>query len=516
MFEQFCRSHDLVADARVYLDRGRSAYKGMHKKKGNFRHFLAAVEEGSIPKGSVLVVEALDRLSRMEPVESLNLCKQITDAGVDIGVVRLGSIFTKKDLSGDRYHVLSTFFWLAHEESRQKSERVGHSWKSRRRRARDEGRVMTSVIPLWLEVVNGTFRPIPERVAAVRRIYELSGRGYGDSRIVRTLIAEGLPAFKKAWNRQYVADILSDKRVTGELKVVEGDPLAGYYPRVIDDGLFQLAANARLGRRKRRKDGTEVLTRDRKNVNVFRGMLVNAKDGDGFSLQKKSTRAGGRLSLVTSSGERGRGPFTSFPYLVFEEAVLKLLREIDPANVLGAERGPTPVMVLEAKLANIRADLAQIRASVKERYSRTLDEAAREMEGAEDDVKKQLDEEKAKAALPAEAAWKQLPTLMGLIGKDGDEARLQIRPVLRRMIDQILVLIVRRRSWLLCAAQIYFNQDGHRDYLLTYQAAGRGRSGGWRAHSFQSDVAGLDLRNPRHVARLEKFLASADLESESR
>jgi DNA invertase Pin-like site-specific DNA recombinase len=128
MFESFCRAHDLAPDDKVYIDRGRSAFKGVHRDKGNFGVFLQALQEGCIPKGAVLVVEALDRLSRQEPVESMNLAKQIMDAGISIGVVSLGSIFTREDMSGDRYHTLSTFFWLAHQESLQKSRRVGDSW----------------------------------------------------------------------------------------------------------------------------------------------------------------------------------------------------------------------------------------------------------------------------------------------------------------------------------------------------------------------------------------------------
>jgi DNA invertase Pin-like site-specific DNA recombinase len=514
MFQQFCRSHDLAPDDKVYIDRGRSAFKGAHRDKGNLGVFLQALGEDCIPEGAVLVVEALDRLSRLEPVESMKLAQQVMDAGVSIGVVTLASIFTREDMSGDRYHTLSTFFWLAHQESLQKSRRVRDSWKRRRQRAREKGLLMTGVIPLWLEKANSVLRPIPQRVATVRRIYELSAQGYGDSRIVRTLIGEKITPFKKAWNRQYVSDILSDKRVTGEVAVIEGDPIPDYYPRVIDDGLFQLARNARQGRTKRRRDGTEVTMRDRKNVNVFRGLLVHARDGEGFSLKKKSTRSGGRLSLVTSSSERGRGSLVTFPYLVFEEAVLALLREIDPADVLGQNKGPTPVMILEAKLANIQSDLTQIRTSIKARYSKTLDEAAREMEDEEAKVREELDLEKAKAALPAESAWKQLPGLVEMIDREGDEARLRLRPVLRRMIDKAMVLIVRRGSWLLCAVQLFLTQDGHRDYLIAYQAAGRGRKGGWTCRSLAPELTAglqLDLRRREHAAKLEKALLKLDL-----
>ncbi|WP_267105261.1 recombinase family protein [Xanthomonas sacchari] len=47
-----------------------SAYHQRHVTKGAFGVFLAAIDEGRIPSGSVLVVEGLDRLSRAVPSRS--------------------------------------------------------------------------------------------------------------------------------------------------------------------------------------------------------------------------------------------------------------------------------------------------------------------------------------------------------------------------------------------------------------------------------------------------------------
>src|SRR5690242_14410049 len=44
-------------------DEGKSAYRGTHRTKGHLGRFLSRVENGEVPKGSVLVVENTDRLS---------------------------------------------------------------------------------------------------------------------------------------------------------------------------------------------------------------------------------------------------------------------------------------------------------------------------------------------------------------------------------------------------------------------------------------------------------------------
>src|SRR5262249_5823739 len=119
-------------------------------------------------------------------------------------------------------------------------------------------------------------------------------------------------------------------------------------------------------------------------------------------------------------------------------------------------------------------------------------------------------EELAKAARPAERAWKDLPTLADLVKKGGDEARLRLRPVLRRVVEEILVLIVRRGSFQLLAAQVFFEGGARRDYLLVYQTAANRRPGGWWREAVR-EAEGLDLRKPAHVRQLERVLLGADL-----
>ena len=55
-------------------DEGKSAYKGAHLKTGNLGKFLLRIkDDDEIPKGSVLYVEAVDRLTRMEFTDAMHL-----------------------------------------------------------------------------------------------------------------------------------------------------------------------------------------------------------------------------------------------------------------------------------------------------------------------------------------------------------------------------------------------------------------------------------------------------------
>jgi len=68
---RWAEEHGLKLDESLSLrDEGLSAYHQRHVKSGALGVFLAAVESGRIPPGSVPVVEGLDRLSRAEPIQA--------------------------------------------------------------------------------------------------------------------------------------------------------------------------------------------------------------------------------------------------------------------------------------------------------------------------------------------------------------------------------------------------------------------------------------------------------------
>src|SRR5688572_21023023 len=63
--ERWCRERGLELDDTLTLhDLGRSAFRGSHAEFGALRVFLDLVESGRVERGSILLVESLDRLSR--------------------------------------------------------------------------------------------------------------------------------------------------------------------------------------------------------------------------------------------------------------------------------------------------------------------------------------------------------------------------------------------------------------------------------------------------------------------
>src|ERR1700728_3820403 len=67
-----------------YIDPGVSAYRGKNRFEGALANFTKHVESGRIPKGSCLLVESLDRLSRDKVLKALSLFISIIEAGITI------------------------------------------------------------------------------------------------------------------------------------------------------------------------------------------------------------------------------------------------------------------------------------------------------------------------------------------------------------------------------------------------------------------------------------------------
>jgi DNA invertase Pin-like site-specific DNA recombinase len=546
MFRAFCQRHNLTPCNEVFADNGRSGYKDDHRRKGRLGDLVAAAEDGRFEPGTIIVVEGWDRLGRLRPDKQTALVADLLKTGVSIGICRLDDIFCEDDFGTHKWTVLATFIQLAFQESRQKADRVASSWEARRKRAREKGGLLTGRLPAWLEMVDGKARVIPERAAVVVRVFELAASGFGGRHIVETLIREKVPPFGKKvirpgrrrsqfagkWTRSYIALLLDDRRVLGRLQprravnkpgepyrdVPSGEPLEGVFPAVVKEDLFLRARAARAGR-DRGKKGRGRGPREGRHVNLFRSLLTHARDGGTFILHTRGSRKKPVNVLINATAEDGQAErYYTFPYPVFEAAVLRLLAEIRPDDVLPRKgAAPSRAEVLRAQLQFVRADMERIKGDLATRYSRGLADVLVAKEAEEEALGRELQDEMAKTVAPAVKAWRDLPSLAGLVEKEGDVARLRLRPVLRRLVESAHVLLVRRSVFTFCAAQFVFSEgDARRTYLIVYKSAGNGRRGGWWASSLSPDLMrhqGFDLRDPAHVTDLVEALETASLES---
>jgi DNA invertase Pin-like site-specific DNA recombinase len=527
-FRTFCTLHNLTPSGEVYADR-LSGYKDHHRQKGRLGQLIQAAKDGKFEAGTVIVVEAWDRLGRLRPDKQTALVAELVGCGVGIGVCRLNDIFVEEDFGTHKWTTLAVFIQLAYQESKQKGERVAHSWVKRQADARENGSRVTSIRPYWIDA-DGNL--IPEKAAAVHRVFELAAAGNGHRRIIKALLTEGVKPlgdepqggkkgsrFGHKWTRAYVALLLRDRRVLGEQQYLKtdgtpaGPPIVGYYKVAVEPDLFALAGLAQEGR----LSGKDAAGRQRmmrespKHINVFKGLLRHARDGGGWLLTNRQTTARPNMVLLNAGGAAGRDCCYTFPYPVFEEEILGRLIELDPAKVLPRKDGPSRAHVLRAKLAEVRARQQQAKSDYKARPGKSLAEIVNDLDAEEERAATELQEELARTVKPVEKAWEELPGLVQMIRKEGDAARLRIRPVLRSIVTEVWLLLMPRGAVRLLVTQLHFPGGAHRDYLTYLSPAANHRPRVCHTADYKFDAGPIDLRKPADVARLAAALETVPL-----
>jgi DNA invertase Pin-like site-specific DNA recombinase len=323
--EEYVSRKGLVLDTTLRLvDAGRSGFHGTNRTKGALGGFLRACEEGRVPRGSFLLVENLDRLTREEISEALNLFLDIVNHGVVIVTLEPEREYRKETLDLTGLVLAIVELGRGHSESARKSELARDNWA--RRREQILRQVFMNKPPGWLRLNDdGKWGKLPDKVATVRRIFALAGSGHGVYAIAGILNKEAVPTLsgKGRWYEGQISKVLHNRSVLGEYqprmlrdgKYVEvGSPVKGYFPRIVSDDVYQAAATATAGRRRigGRHDG--------RVSNLFTGLVY---DESGRSMCHRENRY-----LRASSPKEGESGPTCLRYEYFEKAVLSWLPEV--------------------------------------------------------------------------------------------------------------------------------------------------------------------------------------------
>jgi DNA invertase Pin-like site-specific DNA recombinase len=236
----------------TFEDLGVSAFRGGNAAEGRLGEFLEAARSGAIPKGSVLVVENLDRISRDKIRNARNTLENIIDAGVDVVTLSDGRVYTQHDLDEDAMTgiMIILSFQRANEESAIKSKRVGAAWKSNAEKVKAGGRKRTTKVPAWIEfkgrsLEDGSFEVIEEKAEVVREIFRRYADGEATNTIANDLRNRGVPTLsgRGQWTGPLLYMLSREVTPYGTLRIGKGrkqdreivDEVRGYYPRIISD-----------------------------------------------------------------------------------------------------------------------------------------------------------------------------------------------------------------------------------------------------------------------------------------
>jgi DNA invertase Pin-like site-specific DNA recombinase len=328
------RGWSLVED---YADLGVSGYTGSNVKDGDLGRFLAAVRSGKIKSGSALIVEHLDRLSRQPVRRSAELFLSIVNAGITLVTLADDKVYDEDNC--DIIDIMTSVITLSgsHAESQKKSMRLAEVWRMKRERAASGVRA-TSNCPAWLRASGSGFEIIPERAVVVRRIFSESASGVGVYSIAKRLNSDGVRTLSgRSWRRSSVLHVLTSRAVLGEYqpglrrgdgRARAGDPIIDYYPRVIDDELWN---RVRAGMKSRRRAGGR---RGTSFTNVFSSLVRCSVCGGRVGVERGK---GGRYLVCEAAayGSKGSGCRRAGWHLpAFERTFLLFMRELDLTSVM--------------------------------------------------------------------------------------------------------------------------------------------------------------------------------------
>lgn len=384
--EEYCTRHGLTlaqGDDYRFLDAGVSGWKGDHLgEKGQLARFMKLVDDGTIERGSTLIVESLDRLNRQDVRKALPWFMNLIGAGINVVTLSDGRVYTDK--GGTEDLILSIFSMSrAHEESAMKSQRVRDAYKKKHELARSENKPMGNAKPMWLELSDDKKQYIlrPDRAAIIRRIYQLAIDGYGKGASSKILNIEGVPSFKgKTWGASSLDKVLNNRAVLGEyqpysvqvdesgIRQKRGEPILGYYPAAIDESTFYQAKAAIEGRR---KAGT---TNQSKNFNVWQGLAKCALCGVAMHLVNKGKAPKGNTYLQCYAARKGTCKGKVVRIDASELVLKEILFLLDSKALIQDDsiRISKEITVVASKIDQSKTKLAEFKALLIESPSRTI------------------------------------------------------------------------------------------------------------------------------------------------
>ena len=360
--EQYAKKHGFVLDDSLKLqDLGLSAFSGEHKgSRGALGQFLKLVEDGKIEKGSVLLVENFDRLSRQEITKALQQFLDIINRGIKIVTLIDNREYTEETVNANvgELIVSLTIMARAHEESATKSKRLKAAWEVKRKHIASIK--LTNRCPAWLKLneAKTQYDIIEDHKVTICRIFDMKIAGKGIGSIVREL--NSTPGIWKpgsnnkrkqgeGWRESYVGKILKNRSVIGEFQPHRllkgkrepiGEPISNYFPKVIERDIFfrvqeQIKSNIHKGGR----NG---------NINSLFGHIAKCGYcGSSLAFVNKGSSPKGGQYLICDRARRGfECCHASVKYGEFEHYILTYCKGLRPQDFI-SENDETGINLLK-------------------------------------------------------------------------------------------------------------------------------------------------------------------------
>ena len=316
---------DYAAKARMTLDRsivddGISAFSGGNLEAG-LGKFLDSVKAGRISSDVVLLIENMDRFSRLNPMDALPRFLDVLKSGLIVVTLQDEIIHSEGRYRENSMLLLPSLvsMQLAHDESLKKSVRLKGSWADRVKRLAAGERIRISKVPFWIDRATQGFN---DRADDAREIFLMASHGHGASAITRMMNERGIPSsLGGTWGRSMIQDVLKSKEAFGTL-VINGHEQPNYYPPIVSETTWLAISN----RARRQRRNPQAAT----DANLFPRLLICGKCGSAMNVTTTSSgwkryRYAACTRRTTARNDCDAG---NWPYDLFEETFVDRLGAI--------------------------------------------------------------------------------------------------------------------------------------------------------------------------------------------
>jgi DNA invertase Pin-like site-specific DNA recombinase len=434
------------------IDNGFSASKGEHVSHGKLGQFLKEADQGKF-QGYALVVEHMDRLSRLGIEQTNALLQRILKAGIEVHITQENRVIGNlNDLLTVIMNSVTAFG--AAEYSKKLSERIVKAWKSKR--ANIESKPLTALLPKWLKLENGKIVEVPEKVETVREIFRYAANGLGAKKIRQSLNGHG-----EGVTMSWITHTLANRAVLGEFqphhyvggkRVPHGEVVFGYYPRILSDEEWTNARND-IERKSANRRAVHGARNSDRAENLFTNLLFDTTEGQPersmwFQRQKSKRGKLQNAFLVTSTAIEA--PSHRLRYDRFEKAFLSFLSDLDWKAVSG-EGEPEELKAKVAELTRINDELATAKARCAAREAAMADEmdvamlrvlaaqlAKFEAQGTDLQVAREAAAHEVESIRTKLATMDSPEKLLALLkDTENNDVRLRLRTEIRKRISRI-------------------------------------------------------------------------------
>lgn len=424
------------------IDAGVSGFKPDKNNinQGELGRFIQAIQDGQIEKGSILLIENLDRLGRHGITKTQMIVGNIISGGVEIHVWNGGD--TKPDIYSEETMneigpavMLAVHAESAYKQSKEKQDRTTNNWIKRKQAIKD-GKLLTKRVPNWLVVEDDEIILPDENRDLIDQIVSMYlDEDLGVNSIIKRLKSEGVESFYPTWHTGCFNQMLRSPALKGELHLKEGTVYKDYFPPAVDEDTFnriQLKIKQRSSKF-RRTGGSSHNTK-----NLFRGLCKCGVCGSNMNL--RSVTSSGKKSAFLRCKNQGckNGGWN---IVDFEPAFFKWVKGIDLDAVF---QGNGEAKKVSNKIDAAKGKITQIEDQIKRltklgAMTDDIDEIASEI----NDLKEQrLETENHIDDLQVELSSQSVTdtNLSYDVAELNEEQRAALRTKLHTLISEIQIL----------------------------------------------------------------------------